>query len=203
MAGSSVAESWGRINAWLQANDLPRPFWPRPGVLKPTILTAEAAMGLQLPADVRESYRTHDGCNKRDYLILFHGGFLLPLEDVVATCAELREIGQFNSTMGLHGTPVGPIRADYWNPRWVPLTCDWQSDTVAIDLDPAEGGSVGQVILHSREGETCVLASSWREWLNGYANALEAGEYRLEVVYEWLAVVRKMSDPDDEWESEG
>jgi cell wall assembly regulator SMI1 len=199
---SGVAGSWARIDAWLRANGLPPEFSPPSGVTEEAIRAAEATMGLELPEEVRESYRSHDGSRGGACLILFERGFLMPLQgqgdSVVASCLRSREIGAVNAAAGLVGKPDGPIRPDYWSPRWVPLTCDWESDTLAIDLAPAEGGCIGQVILHSRRGETRLLGRSWGEWLAAYADALEAGEYRLRVVYEWLAEVRPASEPDDE-----
>jgi cell wall assembly regulator SMI1 len=199
---SSVAESWARINEWLRANGLPARFSPPPGVSEQAIRAAEAAMGLELPEDLRESYRIHDGSRRGAYLILFERGFLIPLggdgESIVSSFASKREIGAYNQSAGLRGKPEGPIRPDYWNPLWVPLTCDWETNTVAIDLDPAEGGCVGQVILHDQWGETRLIGRSWGEWLATYANALETGEYRLRVPQEWLAAVYPASEPDDE-----
>jgi cell wall assembly regulator SMI1 len=199
---SRVAESWRRIDFWLRANGLPAEFSLPSGVTEQAIRAAEATLGLELPDDVQESYRVHDGSWGETRLILFERGFLMPLagrgNSVVDSCLRLREIGAVNSSAGLVGRPDGPIRPDYWNPRWVPLTCDEETDTLAIDLDPAEGGSVGQVILHTRWGETRVVGRSWGEWLATYADALEAGDYRLRVLDECLAAVRPASEPDDE-----
>jgi cell wall assembly regulator SMI1 len=47
-----------------------------------------------------------------------------------------------------------------------------------LDLDPAEGGTYGQIVDHSHEvGPTSLLAVSWSEWLAQLADDLEAGKH--------------------------
>ena len=41
---------------------------------------------------------------------------------------------------------VGPVRAQWWNALWLPLTSDGGGSCACLDLDPPEGGAVGQVI---------------------------------------------------------
>jgi cell wall assembly regulator SMI1 len=36
-------------------------------------------------------------------------------------------------------TPEGPVKPDWWNPCWVPIT-ENQGSCYFIDLDPAPGG---------------------------------------------------------------
>ena len=204
---SSVTDSWARIDAWLRINELPAKFLPPPGLPEATIRAAEAAMGLELPEDVRESYRVHDGSRRGSYLVLFERGYLLPLEaspddeSVVESRKSMCEIAeQLASEYGdIAGEVAAPIRKTFWSPRWVPLTCDWESHAVCIDSDPAEGGRVGQVIMRRREADAWVLAPSWGEWLAKYAADLEAGEYRLRVWpdSDWVASVFRASEPDE------
>ncbi len=166
-------------------------------------------MGLEFPEDVRESYRLHDGSRQGSYLVLFERGFILPLgsdpEDGGSVVDEWKSMCGIADQMAarygesLTGEVAGPIRRTFWNPRWVPLTCDWESHAVCIDLDPAPGGRVGQVIMRRREADVWVLAPSWSEWLARYAADLEAGEYRLRVWpdSDWVAGVLRASEPDE------
>ena len=49
------------------------------------------------------------------------------------------------------GNPAGPIQKVHCHMNWIPLT-DFQSgDHMLIDLAPAEGGKVGQLINFSHE----------------------------------------------------
>ncbi len=204
---STVAESWARINGWLRANGLPARFSPPPGLPEATIRAAEDALGLELPDDVRESYLLHDGSRRGSYLVLFERGYLLPLaadqegESVVEEWKSMCNIAE--QLAGQYGDVAGevadPIRKTFWSPRWIPLTCDWESHAVCIDLDPAPGGRTGQVIMRRREADAWVLAPSWGEWLAKYAADLEAGEYRLRTWpdSDWVAGVLRASEPDE------
>jgi cell wall assembly regulator SMI1 len=208
IVASIVAESWTRINAWLQANGLPARYSPPPGVSETALRAAEAAMGLELPEDIRESYRLHDGSRRGSYLILFERGFLLQLaadSDSESVVEEWKSMCEIAEQLTAHyredfaGDVAGPIRKTFWSPRWVPLTCDWESHAVCIDLDPAPGGRAGQVIMRRREADAWVLAPSWGEWLAMYAANLEAGEYRLRVWpdSDWVAGVLRASESDE------
>jgi cell wall assembly regulator SMI1 len=159
-------------------------------------------MGLELPEEVRASYRIHDGTYRRGACLkLFGWNYLMPLDSVVRSLATLREIGEHMRDF-VRENPSGPMKADYWNPRWVPLMKDEESNYTCIDLDPAQGGFVGQVIDCTRYEGNRVLAQSWGDWLSGLADGLEAGKYRLCVPYDWLAVVLGASEPD-RWEPDG
>ncbi len=64
---------------------------------------------------------------------------------------------------------VGPYR--------FPVT-DNSGNHALIDLDPAPGGAVGQVVGFDHEaGPTGVLAPSFAAWLAALAAGLEAGYY--------------------------
>lgn len=185
----------------MKRSGLPARFSPPPGLPEATIRAAETAMGLELPEDVRESYLIHDGSRRGSFLILFERGYLLSLtaneesEPVVEAWKAMCEIAAEYGDVA--GEITGPIRNTFWSPRWVPLTCDWESHAVCIDLDPAPGGRVGQVIMRRREADAWVLAPSWGDWLSRYAAALEAGEYRLRVPADWVAAVLPASEPDE------
>lgn len=43
--------------------------------------------------------------------------------------------------------PSGPIKGDeWWRLGWIPFCGDGGGDHLCVDLDPADGGTVGQVI---------------------------------------------------------
>jgi cell wall assembly regulator SMI1 len=72
---------------------------------------------------------------------------------------------------------TGPIKPYWWGEARL-LVTDNSGDHLVADLDPAEGGTVGQIIHHSHEvGPQEVLAPSWRDWLRAVADGLERGDY--------------------------
>jgi cell wall assembly regulator SMI1 len=75
-------------------------------------------------------------------------------------------------------TDVDPGLVAAWvHPGWLPLTDDGAGNHACVDLDPAEGGRVGQVLAvladHPRRP---LLAGSWAAFLGRQARALEEGD---------------------------
>jgi cell wall assembly regulator SMI1 len=67
---------------------------------------------------------------------------------------------------GLKSKPRGPIKKDWYNPRWIPINTNEEGDFALLDLDPAPKGKNGQIIEFSRgTGATRVLAKSLGEYL--------------------------------------
>ena len=53
------------------------------------------------------------------------------------------------------------VRKQYANPLWIPIATDGGGNSYAIDMDPVEGGTVGQVIvIGPDENQRRVLAES-------------------------------------------
>ena len=51
-------------------------------------------------------------------------------------------------------------------------------DFLVVDLDPARGGTRGQIVAAWHDmAERVVVAESWADWLHQFADALEAGRW--------------------------
>jgi cell wall assembly regulator SMI1 len=189
----TIKELWQHIETWVRAN-APSEFSLPVGVSGPEITQAETAMGLEFPSDVRESYESHNGSNR---IWFFDQGYLMPLtkphdlpkrkqalfRGVVESWKAMHDMlqdGYFNDS-GFRSRPKGPIKTHWWNPKWIPITYNESGDHVCVDLDPAKGGRIGQVIdwWHER-GATSVLADSFTEWLAALAQRLKTGHYRFD-----------------------
>jgi cell wall assembly regulator SMI1 len=159
-------------------------------------------MGVELPEDVRESYRTHNGTYRRlSVLKLFGNSYLLPLDSVVYHRRTMIEIGE-DTRAFLSPVPTsGPVTSDYWSAGWVPLTTDDECAKLCIDLTPAPRGQSGQVVEWTRDEGNRVMASSWGAWLEALVDGLEAGAYWLCVPYDTTAYVWGVLEPDG-WESD-
>jgi cell wall assembly regulator SMI1 len=169
-----MGELWKRIETWLRHHAPPLSAALAPGASPDGIRRAEAALHVQLPDDVRSSYAIHNGSG-------FCGLFpfpLLSLPRVVQEWTNWRGLllqGVFGDA---ESTPQGPIKTDWWNMRWIPFTHDGGGNHQCLDLDPAPGGDMGQVINFDHEvGATEVLATSFRAYLAAFADDLEAGCY--------------------------
>ena len=180
----AVRDSWRRVEAWLAEHARFVLDTLNPGATAEAIRALEAALRVgPLPGDFVQSWLLHDGQHWKTGLPLIAGwlgSYSLLSSDRIDSrhsSASVLLSGEFAT---LRGRPRGPVRPDWWNPRWVPVAGNGCGDLICLDLDPPPGGAVGQVIefLHAAEDRT-VLAPSLGAWLEGFAAGLEAGEYRV------------------------
>jgi cell wall assembly regulator SMI1 len=173
-----MEEIWTRIDAWLKVN-APKVFSAlQPGASDNQIQTAESILGIQFPEDVKASYRIHNGQQTiHDYGLIPESQEFLSLERIQAEWQLKKELLDECSFEG--GSKPDPgIRADWWNAKWIPLISNGCGDSYCLDLAPAGGGNVGQIIkmIHD-DAYRGFLAPSFRIWMEEYAAKLESGEY--------------------------
>jgi cell wall assembly regulator SMI1/predicted DNA-binding WGR domain protein len=181
---ASLEASWKRIDAWLTQNAPALMAKMGKGATPEAIARAEATLGLELPDDVRASYAVHDGDGD---ISLFPSGEYLSLDGMLVQYKIWKELVDDGTLVSGAADPKGPIRNDDYNLNWIPLTHDGGGDHMLIDLDPAEGGKVGQLINFSHEGgPEEVAAPNLAEYLSALADALESGAATLDGGYlEW------------------
>jgi cell wall assembly regulator SMI1 len=175
MSGT-LAENWGRIVAWYEVNTPSGTLRLPPGASPQALDAAEAKLGQRLPDDLRSFYRLHDGLGGS---WLLHYGEFLSLDNLVMQWGWYADMERTEDPADpLYQTKAvsGPIKPVWWSSRRLPVT-DNSGDHTMIDLDPAPGGTVGQVITYDHEvGPMRVLAPSFSAWLALIAVALEAGK---------------------------
>jgi cell wall assembly regulator SMI1 len=182
MAG--VAASWRIIEGvlWENAHSLYRAL--RKPATDAQVARLAKLVPAKLPRDFVQSLKTHDGL--RDSYLglnrLFDYNALLPLSAIIR---EYRGICRHQAQFGGDGGQAGndpEVRNDArWRPGWVPVM-DSDGDKLVLDLDPAPGGSVGQVFEWSSTGSLPlrVLAPSFGEWLAGLAEVLAQRRFGLD-----------------------
>jgi cell wall assembly regulator SMI1 len=185
----SIRAAWRRIDLCLVNN------WPelmlRAGATQDEVHNAESIMKLRFPGAVRESFRIHDGS---DLIQIVKYGHLLPLTvptdvprprralfrtvpEVWSAMKEMLDSGLFNYP-GFVSEPNGPIKQDWWNKKWIPITDNFEGDHICVDMDPLDGGTVGQIIDWWHERGACeLLAPGMGEWLAMIAKDLEEGSF--------------------------
>lgn len=87
----------------------------------------------------------------------------------------------FLSTTGNCLTSLAALRdlCTGWLDRaWIPIADDGNNNHCCLDLNPAAGGHVGQIIKVWNESHLrTVHSKSFREWLAVFADLLEVGEF--------------------------
>lgn len=191
----SIDRLWERIEAWLEMHTPDIAHALVGGVTEETIWQAEAIMGLALPEDVRASYRRQNGYALGSFLLgqaLFYD-----LTSVAHGQQGLKNMWAdlLSSEARTPKALEGPIQPVWWHPAWLPLTGDGAGDLWCIDLAPAPGGQVGQIISFSHEiGPTRVIAASLQALLSTFADQLEAGHY--------VAAGQNLTRPENIWRPE-
>ncbi len=152
---NSIAESWSRIQRWLD-NNAPKDVRLPEGTTADVLDEVEIQLGIRLPDQMRKSYLQHDGS---DQIWIFDQGYLMPLlrpqhlpkrkrvlyDEVVDSSQFMRNMldnGNFDDP-GFVSEPTGPIKTDWWLDKWLPITSNSSGDHLCVDLSPAKGGKEG------------------------------------------------------------
>lgn len=192
-----MLDSWKRIEEWLNSNVHEIISTLNPGASKEQIDDLESTLKNTLPSDFKEFMSIHNGQNYT-HLKLFDGDSLLSTEDIALEWQTWKEVlpGIEESCIEQFGEPAksspdSGIKDDWWNSAWIPITSNGSGDHYCIDLDPAEGGTKGQIIrmLHddpSRE----LIASSFHEWIEKYISDLKSGAYISSDDIGWGGVIK-------------
>jgi cell wall assembly regulator SMI1 len=195
VASDSLRAAWGRVEAWFCAYAPADCDFPlAAGAAEGELLRLERLIGRRLPSDFRASYRRHDGSNRVQIFDIFGLGYWMPLyrpghrrwrfgsvADKWRFLTGILRDGGFDQAGSSH-RPKGPIKAEHWNPGWVPFTCADTGDYLCLDLDPPPGGKRGQVIFWWHEwGPYTVVADSFGELVRRLAGRLAEGVYSFDV----------------------
>jgi internalin A len=150
-------------------------FGLRPGVDPAVLARTESEVGFALPDDVRQFYLAYDGQEPLAPGLLF-GYPILPLAEAVDLWRVSLHLADGDATTG--DDPA--VRQLELNIRWFPISSFGGADVLLVDTDPAETGTVGQVIRGGFEvvGRRA-LASSLTALLRQVVDAFNAGEVQV------------------------
>ena len=153
-----------------------------PGADDAALDRVEAAIGRELPEDLRALYRVADGQadpwaegargGEARWAAMFGRERFLSLDEALAEWRFWHDEiwlpeqahGGFSTDQDVReGDPVDPV---YWKPGWFTFAGSDGGNGYAVDLDPPRGGTYGQVVVvGSDEWERRVVASSVTELL--------------------------------------
>ena len=181
-----MAELWRRIDLWFEtfAPAYANAFFP--GVTEEDLVEAEAVLGVTLPPAFKASYRIHNGA-QCDFVLLGYPDFY-QLSAGLSIWKDKQELFPKLFQQDAHwATKVPywveqqehfPVQPVWWHSAWLDFAGNGAGDTWCIDLAPAIGGHIGQVLSWSHEvGVGGVLFPSFEALLSTYADQLEAGLY--------------------------
>jgi cell wall assembly regulator SMI1 len=109
----------------------------------------------------------------------------LPVAEILDTWQMLRELLDdeewaaqppyyFTEEVLRLGEQPGPIQPVWWHPRWIPLAMDNAGNLTCLDMAPAPGGVVGQIIDWDHEcGPSRVLFPNFHHLLRAFSEQLE------------------------------
>lgn len=184
LGDDSVHDAWDRLEAWF-AKHLPKTRKAfNPPAPASEIKAFEKAIGLELPAPVRESYRGHNGHKPCSAGILF-GLPLHPLQVALKYWENWKGYDRskkhkYNFDHLATCFPNGCVQPVYFTRSWIPVSDDFGGNHVAIDLAPGPHGAHGQVIVCGRDDTFHpVLAWDWAQFLTDIATELERGNWRI------------------------
>lgn len=121
----------------------------RPPATENEIASAEAALGVMFPPDLRALYRMADG--EDGNYGLFGGPTFLPLASVVERWQENSTPEDNHNHVTIEADPPGTIRAVSRHPRWIPFADHNDGNMFAVDLAPGPRGTAGQVIEYGSD----------------------------------------------------
>lgn len=144
------------------------------------IASTERIIGIALPDGLLRWLRKHDGqtAQKESKFIKTGGTFDDPFRFLSAEeigrewkiWSDLLNGGEFDQS---RSTPSGGVSADWFNPKWIPITTNGCGDSHCLDLSPAPAGMVGQVIvLWHDSSRRPLVADSLAEWFVQLALAI-------------------------------
>lgn len=120
-----------------------------PGAPPERIASAERAMRVSFPPEVRAYFAAFDGGPRRMRCLKSHA--LLGLDEIVEAHADLvraLEAGDFFENESSADKGVQP---KMWDPAWIPFSRGGATTMNLIDLAPGPTGKVGQIISFDRD----------------------------------------------------
>jgi len=164
----TVPESWSRLDPWFMDHPDELPGGLNVGASDEDIRSLEAELDIELPEDFSESLKIHDGQPgiAGDF---FDGDSLLSIRGILGAWKVWHELVVSGDFEGCSAEPDDGIKDDWYNLKWIPFTSNGAGDHLCLDFDPAEGGTVGQVIrVWHDDDQRTLVARSFREWLHRF-----------------------------------
>lgn len=148
-----------------------------PTATERVIRRLETTTKATVPAGLRAFWRTYDGQDLNSFGI-FDGDFLfLSAEGALDDWAMKKKIFGSGGKWEWYEAPP-QVRAEVWNPGWIPFAWAPTGDTICVDLAPTKVGKAGQVIMTGVATDyRALLSKSFEDWLENLVADLRFGRF--------------------------
>lgn len=167
----TISQIWEQIEAWY-AQNAPDEQVLNDGASDEQIAEVESVLGLELPGEIKESLRRHDGTSEDGWAT----GTLNSCEDIIFNTNIWREIVA-KDDLDDYVSDSPELKPGWWGPKRVMLDRDGAGNGTALDLDPSEQGRVGQLIDMDHEVGPSLSYDSYLEYLTECLEELQKGEW--------------------------
>jgi len=137
----------------------------------------------QLGEDFKEVYKISNGQNRRSTVNMFPGFRLLSLAEIKNEISQWEVLSNEEQEIGINSEedyvsyPNDSIRKVYYSSLWLPFAIDGGGNFIAVDYDPEQSGTVGQIIVAGSDiAKRYVLSKSLKELLISIRNHLVSGD---------------------------
>jgi cell wall assembly regulator SMI1 len=159
-----MRKQWGKLEAWLKANNSALLADLNPPISDGDLQALEQQLAVKLPEDFVECLKVHNGQKGRAEW-LFAGSEFLSSKRILDEWLIWKDLFDGGDFDGAEAEPGAGIQPAWWSPKWIPFTYNGAGDHLCLDLDPASGGQVGQVItLWHDDGVRKKKADSFAQW---------------------------------------
>lgn len=165
-----MKQYWKKLEAYIQANNPALLGDLNPPANDSEILELEERLGVTLPADYIECLKVHNG-QKGNADGLFSGLEFLSTRRIQSEWTIWKNLLDSGDFDGDRSVPASGIRADWWNPKWIPFTYNGGGDHLCLDLDPTSEGRTGQIIaLWHDDNARQMESSSFAQWFSDFVD---------------------------------
>ena len=182
---SKVWQQLRRIGTWLRANydenSTSNLLFNRPAN-EEDVVFLENQIGLKLPRQLSSLLRYCNGFRQ--------GYYPMPMKETdptkwrILSTIEIFELWQMLCSIDAqvefsHDIKVmGHVQPVWWTSKWLPIADCGMGDVICVDMEPAAGGEIGQLIQYMHDfAQRRVVYSSILEWLHESAEDLESDLY--------------------------
>lgn len=162
-----VSQSWASLDAWLASAPDATTIELNSPATDDEIRVLERELGVSLPDEFITSLKIHNGQRDPYAGDFADGEALLDVAGILKEWGNWRYLVTSGDFDGITSGPDDGVKDDWYNLKWIPFTHNGCGDHLCIDLDPAPGGTVGQIIRvwHDDDSRTCI-APSFAAWLH-------------------------------------